>query len=266
MRWLRDPLVVFLGVGALMFLAASHFSDEEISYVVELDEEDVERISDKWATQMRRPPSEQELSELVADFVKDEIYYREAQRLSLNANDSIVRARMIQKLTFLTDDIATGVSLSDEALRQYYSENEKDYAVPQRYSFSHRYFSTDKRTDPQRDAMKAIVSGEKGDLFLAGHNYFEQTQVQIRKVFGEDFAIGLSKLSPKQEFQGPIESAYGWHIIRLESLTESFTPQFESVANRVLSDAKQAMRTSANQVYYDALMTKYQIKYPSLKR
>ena len=174
MRWLRDPLVVFLGVGALMFLAASHFSDEEISYVVELDEEDVERISDKWATQMRRPPSEQELSELVADFVRDEIYYREAQRLSLNANDSIVRARMIQKLTFLTEDIATGVSLSDEALRQYYSENEKDYAVPQRYSFSHRYFSTDKRTDPQRDAMKAIVSGEKGDLFLAGHNYLEQ--------------------------------------------------------------------------------------------
>ena len=62
MRWLRDPLVVFLGVGTLMFLAASHFSDEEISYVVELDEEDVERISDKWATQMRRSPTEQELS------------------------------------------------------------------------------------------------------------------------------------------------------------------------------------------------------------
>ena len=82
--------------------------------MVELDEEDVERISDKWATQMGRPPSEQELSELVADFVRDEIYYREAQRLSLNANDSIVRARMIQKLTFLTEDIATGVSLSDE--------------------------------------------------------------------------------------------------------------------------------------------------------
>ena len=120
MRWLRDPLVVFLGVGALMFLAASHFWDEEISYVVKLDEEDVRRISDKWATQMRRAPSEQELSELVADFVRDEIYYREAQRLSLNANDSIVRARMIQKLTFLTEDIATGVSISDEALRQYY--------------------------------------------------------------------------------------------------------------------------------------------------
>ena len=266
MRWLRDPLVLFLGVGTLMFLAASHFSDEEISYVVELDEEDVQRISDKWTTQMRRSPTEQELSELVADFVRDEIYYREAQRLSLNVNDSIVRARMIQKLTFLTEDIATGVSLSDEALRQYYSENEKDYEVPQRFSFSHRYFSTDKRGDPKRDAMKAIVSDEKGDLFLAGHDYLEQTQVQIRKVFGEDFAIRLTKLSPKQEFQGPIESAYGWHIVRLESLTESFTPQFESVANRVLSDAKQAMRTSANQVYYDTLMTKYQVKYPSLRR
>ncbi len=47
MRWLRDPLVVFLGVGTLIFLAASHFSDEKISYVVELDEEEVERISDR---------------------------------------------------------------------------------------------------------------------------------------------------------------------------------------------------------------------------
>ena len=249
-----------------MFLAASHFSDEEISYVVELDDEDVQRISDKWATQMRRSPTEQELSGLLADFVRDEIYYREAQRLSLNINDSIVRARMIQKLTFLTEDIATGVSLSDEALRRYYSENEKDYEIPQRFSFSHRYFSTDKRADPQKDAMEPILSGEKGDLFLAGHDYFEQSRVQIRKVFGEEFAIALSKLSSKREFQDPIKSAYGWHIVRLERLTESFTPQFESIANRVLSDAKQAMRTSANQVYYDTLMTKYQVKYPSLKR
>ncbi len=266
MSWLKDPLILFLGVGTLMFLAASHFSDEEISYVVELDEEDVQRISDKWATQMRRSPTEQELSGLVADFVRDEIYYREAQRLSLNVNDAIVRARMIQKLKFLTEDIATGVSLSDEALRQYYSENEKDYEVPQRFSFSHRYFSTDQRTDPQKDAMKAISSGEKGDSFIAGHDYLEQTQVQIRKIFGEDFAIQLTKFNPKQEFQGPIESAYGWHIIRLESLTESFTPQFESVANRVLIDAKQAIRNSANQVYYDTLMTKYQVNHPSLTR
>ncbi len=266
MSWLKDPLILFLGVGTLMFLVASHFSDEEISYVVVLDEEDVQRISDKWATQMRRSPTEQELSGLVADFVRDEIYYREAQRLSLNVNDAIVRARMIQKLKFLTEDIATGVFLSDEALKQYYSENEKDYEVPQRFSFSHRYFSTDKRAEPQKDAMKAISSGEKGDSFIAGHDYLEQTQVQIRKVFGEDFANQLTKFSPKQEFQGPIESAYGWHIIRLESLTESFTPQFESVANRVLIDAKQAIRNSANQVYYDTLMTKYQVNHPSLTR
>ena len=38
---------------------------------------------------LRRSPTEQALSELVADFVRDEIYYREAQRLSLNVNDSV---------------------------------------------------------------------------------------------------------------------------------------------------------------------------------
>ena len=62
MRWSRDPLVVFVGMETLMFLTASQFSEEEISYLVALDEEEVQRISDKWATQMRRSPTEQELS------------------------------------------------------------------------------------------------------------------------------------------------------------------------------------------------------------
>ena len=44
MSWLKDPLILFLGVGTIMFFAASQFSDEEISYLVALDEEEVQRI------------------------------------------------------------------------------------------------------------------------------------------------------------------------------------------------------------------------------
>jgi hypothetical protein len=41
MNWLKDPLVSFLAIGAAIFLATSFFSGEEISYDVEITENDV---------------------------------------------------------------------------------------------------------------------------------------------------------------------------------------------------------------------------------
>ena len=113
MNWLKDPLVAFLAIGAAIFLVTSFFSSEEISYEVEIGEVDVERLRDQWELQMRRPPSHGELWDLLNQFVREEIYYRESQRLGLDVNDSIVRQRMVQKLTFLTEDIATTAPIAN---------------------------------------------------------------------------------------------------------------------------------------------------------
>ena len=117
--------------------------------------------------QMRRPPSPQELSGLVDQYIREEIYYREARRMGLDANDTIVRRRMVQKLTFLTEDVATAAPLEETALKAYYDENIDEYRLPERISFKHRYFSSDRREDAEADARTALDDTEvTGDAFM----------------------------------------------------------------------------------------------------
>ena len=120
MSWLKDPVVSFVIAGILIFGLSEVFSSSEISNVIEIQDSDVQRLSGNWRMQRSSEPSQEEVTELVAQYVKDEIYFRESQRLGLHINDSIVRRRLVQKLTFLTQDIATIQPLSEAELREYF--------------------------------------------------------------------------------------------------------------------------------------------------
>ena len=111
------------------------FREDEIPYAIELSPQALQRLSDQWNMQMRRPPSSEELNGLVEQHIKEEIYYREAQRLDLETNDTIVRRRMVQKLTFLTEDIATATAPTETELLQYYETHRETYMRPKRVSF-----------------------------------------------------------------------------------------------------------------------------------
>ena len=159
MRWLKDPLVIFSLLGVGMFVLAGLDGDQS-GYKIEVREADLKRLADQWMMQMRRPPNATELANLVEQHLKEEIYYRESLAMGLDANDTIVRRRMVQKLTFLTEDLATAQPPDEDTLQAYFAENADAYRIPDRYSFRHRYFSADRRDDAphnirlnQRNAM-----------------------------------------------------------------------------------------------------------------
>ena len=174
-NWLSDPVTSFVVAGTTIFILSGLFSDTEISRVVEISESEVQRLSGSWRMQRNREPGSDDLKEIVERYVKDEIYFRESQRLGLDVNDSIIRRRLVQKLTFLTEDIATIQPLDESALREYFEENLEDYRVPERFSFSHKYFSTDHREDARTDASAALSSSVKGDPFMLQKNYAGNT-------------------------------------------------------------------------------------------
>tara|TARA_B100000575_G_scaffold260680_1_gene233820 strand:+ start:1838 stop:2650 length:813 start_codon:yes stop_codon:yes gene_type:complete len=261
--WLKDPVTSFVIAGTAIFLLSGLFSDAEISRVIELSEADVERLSGNWRMQRNREPSSQELSEIVAQYVKDEIYFRESQRLGLHVNDSIIRRRLVQKLTFLTEDIASIQPLEVAELRAYFEANKENYRVPERFSFSHIYFSNERRVDARSDATAALSSGAKGDPFMLQSNYSARTQGQIRGFLGKEFADALAELEPSPNLQGPIKSAYGWHTVKLETVEASYVPEFAAIEERVATDAAVAFRSTASETYYEALKDGYEVVYPS---
>ncbi|MEM9620978.1 MAG: peptidylprolyl isomerase [Pseudomonadota bacterium] len=263
MRWLKDPLWLFLAVGTILFVLAGWWTEDEIPYRIDIGANDLQRLNDQWSMQMRRPATTEELAGLVEQFVKEEIYYREARRMGLDANDTIVRRRLVQKLTFLTEDLATAEPLDDVALRQYYTEHRENYQLPDRYTFSHRYFSVDRRANAEEDARLALEDAARaGDPFMLQKSYAQRSIREIGDLFGREFADQLASLSVEKNWQGPLRSAYGWHAVQLTAKINREVQSFEAVKGRVAVDAQQAIREAANSAYYADLKSRYDIHYP----
>jgi peptidyl-prolyl cis-trans isomerase C len=263
-RLIRDPLVSFLFAGTLLFFITDWFSgDDDETYQIQVTANEVQRLGDQWSLQMRRPPNKQELDGLVSAFVKEEIYYREALMLNLDANDTIVRRRLVQKLTFLTEDIATNEPPATEALQSFYTAQIDKYMEPAKFSFAHRYFSTDRRDNSQDIALQALTNTSlKGDPFMLQREYAQRSQRDVGNLFGRDFAAKLAELPTSDAWQGPLKSAYGWHVVKLLNVAPARVQPFNEVIEKVKVDWQQAQRKVANETYFTNLKAKYSVTYP----
>jgi hypothetical protein len=264
MRYLKDPLTLFLAFGLMLFVAERFIaSGEDDDYLIEVTPGQQNRIFDQWQAQMGRPPTEQEAAGLLDQWIREEIFYREARKLGLDDNDTIIRRRLAQKLTFLNEDLANAEPPTEAALATFFQENLPDYLIPERFSFEHRYFSSDRRRNAEADATAALAGGveDPGDPFILQKSYAERSAREIGDLFGRAFADALADLSKDQpeNWQGPIPSAYGWHLIRLTGHQDAREPLMSEVIDAVQRDYLQERRRRANDEFYQGLRSRYQI-------
>jgi hypothetical protein len=159
MKVLREPLLHFLVAGAVLFAAYAWLNrggDDAAgtaSRTVRITAAEVEWLKRTWTRQWQRPPSEAELKGLVSDHLKETLLEREARALGLDANDTVVRRRLAQKMEFMLRDAIGLAEPSEEALRRSYEKHRERFQAPARISFTHVYFNRDRRgarpTPPQ---------------------------------------------------------------------------------------------------------------------
>jgi hypothetical protein len=259
--------LLFVTLAAFIFLADRAFNrGDPRDLRIDVTEIQVQRLQDLWRAQMGAPPSPQQLHGLVEDWIKEEIYYREAMQLGLDEDDTIVRRRLAQKLEFLTEDTAANEIPDYRSKLKYYNENIDQYRTPVRYSFSHVYFGAE-QTDPSdriNQARTALSRGanyrELGDPFMLNLSYGQRTQKDIISLFGREFADAVAFL-PIEEWAGPVRSAYGLHLVRVESKTEAVTPSYAEVQDKVREDYLAHRRGLVKEEYYRKLRERYQIHY-----
>ncbi len=266
-RWLRDPLFAFLLIGAAIFAVDVWLRDDQ-SRIVVVTQAQADRLAALWAMQMGRPPSTSELAALIEDHVREEILVREAKRLELGDGDVIVRRRLAQKLSFLTEDVAALEPVDDDALQRFFQENRQRYETPAMVSFSHIYFSPDRRQDVRADALAALASLDPdgwriaGDPFLLGRTYAHASFARIRKDFGAPFAEQIGELEVDAGWQGPLQSGYGIHLVRVDAKTPARGADYRSVAGRVAADFDADRRAEANRAYFEHLRSQYAVVLP----
>jgi hypothetical protein len=264
----KEPLLHFLIIGALIFVLFSIVNKEESiesenKIVVSIAE--IERLSDNWSKKWNRPPTERELMGLVDSYIKEEVYYREALALGLDQNDTILRRRLMQKMEFLSNDLAELNTPDESALNKYFLDNQEKYELPAQVSFTHIYFSLDKRGAKAFEDAKNVLSepntlraSEKGDSFMLQYDFVQETPFEVGRLFGKSFAEQIFQLET-DTWLGPIESGYGLHLVRISEKVDSRMPELASVIDKVRTDLMFERRQKMNKEIYERFKERYEI-------
>ena len=276
-RWLREPLLHFLLLGAGLFAlygALRPGGGARPSSEIALTLDDLRQLETVFESQWRRPPTAEELARLVENRVQEEVLYREALAAGLDKDDEIVQRRMAQKMQFLAEDAAAAREPMGQELRDWYEQNSGPFALPSRTSFRHSYFAPDRRGARARDdaasalaklagaAQDSPLAASLADPFMFQDYYGDRTPEQLAKEFGPPFAQALSTLTPGS-WQGPIESGYGWHLVFVDSVVPGRVPAFEEVEPEVKTAWLGDRKARAWRDAYAAMRARYTVLLPA---
>lgn len=277
---LKEPLLYFVLLGAAIFALFQQVADESFfpaqgsleEIVISVGQLDAlivnfERI---W----QRQPDQRELDGLVEEFVREEVFYREAIAMGLDKDDAIIRRRLRQKLEFLTEDVANLEVPEEEELQHFLDKNSSAYLTSARFSFQQIYFDVSERgASAVADAQALLLELEQGgitDITTLGDQLM-MTEVtneniserDVQRILGNQFLGGLLVL-PVGRWQGPVESGFGIHLVYLNERVESAVPVLEEVRSEVLHDwtARQQDELSAD--FYNTIRQRYRITVENL--
>lgn len=233
---------------------------EEKDNKIVIDEYDLNEIVSKWNLQWKRSPTPEELKGLLDNYIKEEIMYREALAMNLDHNDEIIRRRMAQKMEFLTQDIAQTMVPTDEELQTFLDEHQQNYMLDKKLSFNHIYFSPDKRTDPFADAMQAKkITLLEGDPSPVNTSFEDLPLFRVRAMLGEVFANAIDRLEASNVWQGPIQSGFGFHLVKVNKVVAAQVQPLEDVRLKLVGDFHYNFQKELNEELFKGLLLKYEV-------
>ena len=253
---LKQPLLWFLAIGLALFIADSRIPENRDEIVITTALRD--RLATLWTTQTGLVATEAELNSLLDNWLKEEVLYREALRLGLDQEDSIVRRRLVQKLGFIAESETIPTPEQGE-LEAFYRENVDDYTLPVRYSFRHLYFQ---QLATAENALARINEGaaaqEFGEPTMLNPAYAYRSALDLNATFGAGFDGQLATLTAGS-WQGPVQSGFGFHLVWIDTIHPSEVTPLEGIRQQVLQDFQRARQLQARDAYVENLLDEYTI-------
>lgn len=269
-RLLREPLVHFLVLGALLFAgyALLNRGGPAPGRIV-VTQGQVASLVASFSRTWQRPPTNEELAGLIRDRVREEVYCREAMALGLDRDDTVIRRRLRQKMEFVSDDVAARTEPTEDELSAYLQAHSEAFRVQRQFTFSQVYLNPERHgANLARDTAQLLAqlhqAGGKsdvsvlGDSFMLEHTFAALPGSEVAKLFGRTFATELGKLAPGQ-WHGPIESGYGVHLVFVSERTEGRVPALAEVRDAVRREWTNTRRLETNEKLYADMLKRYTV-------
>lgn len=269
MKILREPLLHFLLLGAVIFGAYRLRSDARATQpgTIVVTQGRIEALVAAFTRTWQRPPTASEREGLIRDYVREEVYVREAIALGLDQDDMVIRRRLRQKLEFVSGDLAPAEP-TEVQLSAYLTAHPDAFHVEPRYTFHQVFLDPRRRRGDQlsHDAAHLLTQLRQagtdpdtlGDASLLDRRFVALPASLAAKQFGDRFAAALGEL-PIGEWRGPVASTYGTHLLLLDDRMDGGVPALAEVRDVVRRDWGNAQRTEASERYYRALLRRYTV-------
>ena len=150
-------------------------------------------------------------------------------------------------------------------MRRFYDAHPEHFQTGARVSFTHIYFSREKRADAESDARAALVelahgadATALGDRLLIDAEMRDADERAVAAQFGPDFARAVLALKPGV-WSGPVVSGYGLHLVRVSELTPGRLREFADVRTQVRERWRDEQERAGSARYFAGLLKKYHV-------
>lgn len=266
----REPLIHFLALALLIFAVYGALGGPaaEKPRAIVITEAKIEQVGALFAKVWLRPPTASELKGLIDDYVKEEIYYREALALGLDKDDTVIRRRLRQKIEFLSGAEAEALAPSEADLEAYLRANTARFEVEPAIAFRQIYLDPGRRGAAIEEDARAALGKLRtdspedlasfGDASLLPYELTLSDKSTIGQMFGQEFADAVVALSP-DGWTGPFKSAYGLHLVEVAEKTPGRVPALAEVRDAVLREWTSERRKEREEARFAELAMRYEV-------
>lgn len=269
-RLLREPLLHFAAIGALLFGAYAMIPGKRSSPAeIVVTRGKIDQLASGFTRIWQRPPTQSEWKGLIDDWVREEIAVREATAMGLDRDDTVIRRRLRQKLEFLSEDVAAETAPTDDDLKAFLTAHPEKFRVERRYSFRQIYLNPQRHEHDLQARLEAVHQAlnrpgtddaieAMGDPSLLEPRFENLRRSEVESQFGPTFVAALERLSPGK-WEGPIESGYGLHFLRLLDRAEGHVADLAEVREAVRREWANDRRLRSLEAFYDAALKRYTV-------
>lgn len=195
--------------------------------------------------------------------------FQRAIKLGLHLSDPVCRQILVEKMRLVIGWSAPRPT--EEGLAAWYSTHSGEFGQAERVTLRHVFFDRGRRgADAARQAAedasrKSVGQGPEaaaalgGDPFVMGRRLASQGPVDLEKFFGPAFAKQVLTI-PAGDWEGPVESTYGWHLVFIEERFDPRIPPMDEVRSRVEKNYENERRQSRVDEYLEKVRPLYDVR------